>query len=91
MKKTLLLFFISILVWSFNAQIKIPTNSTENTRVSNWIVAKVSNFDEEGIKNILNNTKEFYEKVPSDNIKDCLNAFSANGPRTIDRTAGATG
>ena len=29
--------------------------------------------------------------LPSDKIKDCLSAFSAKGPRTIERTAGATG
>ena len=29
--------------------------------------------------------------LPSDKIKDCLRAFSAKGPNTIDRTAGATG
>ena len=29
--------------------------------------------------------------LPSDKIRDCLKAFSANGPRTIDKTAGATG
>jgi hypothetical protein len=29
--------------------------------------------------------------LPSDNISDCLNAFSAKGPKTIDSTAGATG
>ena len=77
MKKIFLLFFVNVIVCSFYAQIKIPTNSTENTRVSNWIVAKVSDFDEEGIKNILNNTKEFYEKVPSDNIKE-LNLSNYN-------------
>ena len=29
--------------------------------------------------------------LPSDKIKDCLRAFYAKGPKTIDRTAGATG
>ena len=29
--------------------------------------------------------------LPSERIKDCLNAFSAKGPRTIESTAGATG
>ena len=29
--------------------------------------------------------------LPSDKIKDCLIAFSAKGPKTIDKTAGATG
>ena len=77
MKKIFLLFFVNVIVCSFDAQIKIPTNSTENTRVSNWIVAKVSDFNEEGIKNILNNTKEFYEEVPSDNIKE-LNLSNYN-------------
>ena len=70
MKKTFLLFFLSILVWSFNAQIKIPTNSTENTRVSNWIIAKVSDFQEEQIKSFLNNPLNFYSKVPSNNLKE---------------------
>ena len=29
--------------------------------------------------------------LPSDKIRDCHKAFSANGPRTIDKKAGATG
>ena len=50
--------------------IKIPTNSTENTRVSNWIIAKVSDFQEEQIKSFLNNPLNFYSKVPSNNLKE---------------------
>ena len=72
MKKIFLLFFINLIVWSFNAQIKIPTNSTENTRVSNWIVAKVSDFDQKNIKYISNNTNDFFLKTP-DNSKRNLN------------------
>jgi len=34
---------------------------------------------------------EDYAGATSDKIKDCLSAFSAKGPRTIERTAGATG
>ena len=30
-------------------------------------------------------------KLPSEIINDCLIAFSAKGPNTIERTAGATG
>ncbi len=29
--------------------------------------------------------------LPSDKINDCLIAFSAKGPKTIDKTAAATG
>ena len=70
MKKIFLLFFVNVIVCSFDAQIKIPTNSTENTRVSNWIVAKVSDFQEEKIESFLNNPLDFYNKVLSDNVKE---------------------
>mgnify|MGYP001158766004 CR=1 FL=1 len=70
MKKKLFIvgyFFLGITIL---AQNKIPTNSTENNRVSNWIVAKVSNFQEEKIKNFLDDPLVFYNKVPSNNVKE---------------------
>ena len=70
MKKIFILFFLSIIFWSFNAQIKIPTNSPENTRVSNWIVAKVSDFQEKQIESFLNNPLDFYNNAPSKNVKE---------------------
>ena len=70
MKKIFLTTSYFILAFSILGQINIPTNSSENTRVSNWIVAKVSDFQDEKIENILNNPLDFYNNVPSGNLKE---------------------
>ena len=76
MKK--ILFIICLLLSNIiNGQINIPINSSENTRVSNWIVAKVSDFQEEQIESILNNPVDFFNEVPSDNLKE-LNLSNYN-------------
>ena len=47
MTKKILLFFLSTVVWSINAQIKIPQNTLEKKRISNWIVARTPEISEE--------------------------------------------
>ena len=69
MKKIFFTTCYFILAFSILAQNKIPTNSTENTRVSNWIVAKVSDFQDEKIESFLNDPLDFY-KVLSNNVKE---------------------
>ena len=49
MKKIFFTASYFILAFCILAQNKIPTNSTENSRISNWIIAKVSDFQEEKI------------------------------------------
>ena len=70
MKKIFFTTCYFILAFSILAQNKIPTNSTENTRVSNWIVAKVSDFQDEKIESFLNDPLDFYNKVLSNNVKE---------------------
>ena len=48
------LFISNILIYS---QIEIPINSDNKAQLSNWLVAKVSNIDEEQINKVLENTK----------------------------------
>ena len=77
MKKILFTASYLILMFSILAQNKIPTNSTENSRISNWIIAKVSDFQEEKIKSFLDDPLDFYNKVSSNNVKELnLSDFS---------------
>ena len=55
MTKKILLFFLSTIVWPINAQIKIPQNTLEKKRISNWIVARTPEIAEENQFEIIKN------------------------------------
>lgn len=50
-------------------QTKIPTNSSSKTQLSNWLVAKVSNLDDNHISEIVKNTENYLKSIPSKNIE----------------------
>jgi ligand-binding sensor domain-containing protein/serine phosphatase RsbU (regulator of sigma subunit) len=77
MKKIFFTTCYLILAFSILAQIKIPINSSENTRVSNWLITKVSDFKEEQVERILNNTQDFYNDMLAENVKE-INLSSYN-------------
>ena len=56
MKKILFIIYYLTFTSLVVGQIKIPTNSSSKTQLSNWLVAKVSNLDDnhgsEIVKNI---------------------------------------
>jgi ligand-binding sensor domain-containing protein/serine phosphatase RsbU (regulator of sigma subunit) len=68
------LFISNILIYS---QIEIPINSDNKAQLSNWLVAKVSNIDEEQINKVLENTKEFLRTIPYNDLKE-LNLSNFN-------------
>ena len=53
MKKILFLICILISRFLIYSQIEIPINSDNKTQLSNWVIAKVSNIDEEQINEVL--------------------------------------
>ena len=77
MKKIFFTTCYLILAFSILAQINIPINSSENTRVSNWLITKVSDFKEEQVERILNNTQDFYNDMLAENVKE-INLSSYN-------------
>ena len=68
------LFISNILIYS---QIEIPINSDNKAQLSNWLVAKVSNIDDEQINKVLENTKEFLRTIPYNDLKE-LNLSNFN-------------
>ena len=46
MKKIFLLIFLSTIVWSIKAQVKIPQNTLDKKRIPSWIIAKTSKINE---------------------------------------------
>ena len=69
MTKKILLFFLSTVVWSINAQIKIPQNTLEKKRISNWIVARTPEITEENRFEIIKNVNSYYQDQDANNIK----------------------
>ena len=69
MTKKILLFFLSTIVWSINAQIKIPQNTLEKKRISNWIVARTPEIAEENQFEIIKNINSYYKDQDTKNIK----------------------
>ncbi len=69
MTKKILLFFLSTVVWSINAQIKIPQNTLEKKRISNWIVARTPEITEENRFEIIKNVYSYYQDQDANNIK----------------------
>ena len=72
MKKIL---FLSCLVLSkifTYGQFEFPNNSPDNVTVSNWVIAKTSDFDEKNRKSIIKNTSSYFLKIP-ENSKRNLN------------------
>ena len=56
------------IVWSINAQIKIPQNTLEK-RISNWIVARTPEIAEENQFEIIKNINSYYQDQDVNNIK----------------------
>ena len=52
-------FLISTII--ICGQYIIPTNSSSKTQLSNWLVAKLSNIDDEQINDIVKNTEKLFE------------------------------
>ncbi|MFL2564240.1 MAG: two-component regulator propeller domain-containing protein [Parvicellaceae bacterium] len=77
MKKILFLICILISRFLIYSQIEIPINSDNKTQLSNWVIAKVSNIDEEQINEVLENTEDYLETISNDNIRE-LNLSNFN-------------
>ena len=68
-------FLISTIV--ICGQYIIPTNSSSKTQLSNWLVAKLSNIDDEQINDIVKNTENYLKSITSKDIKE-LNLSNFN-------------
>ncbi|MAE14802.1 MAG: hypothetical protein CL821_04325 [Crocinitomicaceae bacterium] len=77
MKKILFLICILISRFLIYSQIEIPINSDNKTQLSNWVIAKVSNIDEEQINEVLENTEDYLETISNNNIRE-LNLSNFN-------------
>ena len=77
MKKILFLSCILISRFLIYSQIEIPINSDNKTQLSNWVVAKVSNIDEEQINEVLENTEDYLETISNKNVRE-LNLSNFN-------------
>ena len=69
MKKIFFLFFLSLIVWSINGQIKIPQNTLDKCRIPSWIIAKTSEIKEEKRIEIINDPISFYNTQESKDIR----------------------
>jgi hypothetical protein len=76
-KKLFLLSLFSLIISTLFSQIKLPVNSDNKTQLSNWLVAKTSNLDEEKTIEIVENTKNYLQSISSNNIKE-LNLSNFN-------------
>ena len=76
-KKLFLLSLFSLIISTLFSQIELPVNSDNKTQLSNWLVAKTSNLDEEKTIEIVENTKNYLQSISSNNIKE-LNLSNFN-------------
>ena len=70
MKKILFIFYYFTFTSLLVGQIKIPTNSSSKSQLSNWLVAKVSNLDDKHESEIVKNTENYLKSISSNNIKE---------------------
>jgi len=77
MKKIFLLIFLSTIVWSIKAQVKIPQNTLDHARIPSWIIAKTSEIKEEKRIEIINDPMSFYNTQESKDIRE-LNLSKLN-------------
>ena len=77
MKKIFLLFFVTLIVWSIKAQIKIPQNTLDKCRIPSWIIVKTSEIKEEKRIEIISNPLSFYSTQESRNVRE-LNLSKLN-------------
>ena len=68
-------FLISTII--ICGQYIIPTNSSSKTQLSNWLVAKLSNINDEQINDIVKNTENYLKSISSKDIKE-LNLSNFN-------------
>mgnify|MGYP005676933725 FL=1 len=76
-KKTLTIYCLLLSTIIICGQSIIPTNSSSKTQLSNWLVAKLSNVDDEQINEIVKNTENYLKSISSKNIKE-LNLSNFN-------------
>ena len=70
MKKILFIIYYFTFTSLLVGQIKIPTNSSSKSQLSNWLVAKVSNLDDKHESEIVKNTENYLKSISSNNIKE---------------------
>ena len=74
-KKLFLLSVFSLIISTLFSQIELPVNSDNKTQLSNWLVAKTSNLDEEKTIEIVENTKNYLQSISSNSIITSLNEY----------------
>ena len=77
-------FLISTII--ICGQYIIPTNSSSKTQLSNFLVAKLSNVDDEQINYIVKNTENYLRSISPKNIKE-LNLSNFQIPGEGEATA----
>ena len=76
-KKILITYCLILSTIVICGQYIIPTNSSSKTQLSNWLVAKLSNIDDEQINDIVKNTENYLKSISSKDIKE-LNLSNFN-------------
>ena len=69
-KRFILHCFIVLLNTSLFSQINLPNNSSEESQINNWLIANVSNFNENITESVISNPVKYFETLDSNNLKD---------------------
>jgi signal transduction histidine kinase/CheY-like chemotaxis protein/ligand-binding sensor domain-containing protein len=72
MKKNILYYIITLFVLNNSNvfAINLPVNSSDKSTISNWIISKENNIEDNQLKNILNNTQSYFQNIPEDRISE---------------------
>ena len=77
MKIIKLFIFIILLSISNIYGIELPVNSSEKWRISNWVIAKIEDFNNDHIKVLKDNPDKFFQSLPEDRVRE-LNLSNYN-------------
>ena len=72
MKKIIISYIITffILNISYVFAIDLPINTSDKPTISNWIISKENNIDDNQLKTIRNNTQSYFQNIPLNRVSE---------------------